>query len=161
MEVIIIAAMSLNCVIGRGVDIPWHIPGEQLRFKKVTMGHDLIMGRITFDSIGKPLPGRRNIVISRNKKKKFKGCEVVGSLEDAFALCEDKEKVFVIGGEQIFKQAMPYTQTIILTTILRKIKGDVYFPQFSGFTKVSSKKIEGPDPYIIDTFIRKRPGTDN
>ena len=155
MEVIIIVAMSVNRVIGRGNEIPWHIPGEQLRFKKVTMGHSLIMGRKTFESIGRPLGGRENIIISRNKQYKAHGCEVVFSLDAAFRLCADQEKVFVIGGEQIFKQALPVTQTIMLTTIQRPIKGDIYFPEFDGFKKITVEKIGGSDPYVIEVFRRK------
>jgi len=157
MEVIIIAAMSVNRVIGRGQEIPWHIPGEQLRFKKVTMGHPLIMGRKTFEAIGRPLPGRKNIIISRNRQFEAEGCEVVPDLNDAFAVCAAEPKVFVIGGEQIFTQAMPVTQTIILTTIQRWVKGDRYFPLFEGFEKVAEERIDGPDPYIIEVFKRKEP----
>ena len=155
MEVILIVAMSINRVIGRGPDIPWHIPGEQARFKRITMGYPLVMGRKTFESIGRPLPGRRNIIISRNKQYDAKGCEVVCSLNEAFALCAATEKVFVVGGEQIFRQAMAGAQTIILTTIQRQVAGDVYFPEFCGFEKVDYEENDGPDPYIIEVFKRK------
>ena len=154
MEVIIIVAMSLNRVIGRGQEIPWHIPGEQSRFKEITMGQPLIMGRKTFESIGKPLPGRRNIIVSRNKQYTVTGCDVVGSFNEALKICADNGKVFVIGGEQIFKQALPVVQTIILTTVLRHIEGDVYFPCFTGFKRVDYEKIEGPDPYMVEVFKR-------
>ncbi len=155
MEVILIVAMSVNRVIGRGPDIPWHIPGEQARFKRVTMGYPLVMGRKTFEAIGRPLPGRRNIIISRNKQYNAKGCEVVCGLKEAFSLCATSEKVFVIGGEQIFRQAMAGAQTIILTTIQRQVEGDIYFPEFCGFDKVTYEKNDGPDPYIVEVFKRK------
>lgn len=157
MELIIIAAMSVNRVIGRGAVIPWHIPGEQLRFKNITMGHALIMGRKTFESIGRPLPGRRNIVISRNRQYRAEGCEVVFGLKAGIKLCKNHEKVFVIGGEQIFNQALSATQTIILTTILREVEGDICFPKFTGFTKITEEKIDGTDPYVIEVFSRQSP----
>jgi dihydrofolate reductase len=157
MEVILIAAMSVNRVIGRWQAIPWHIPGEQLRFKKVTMGHSLIMGRKTFESIGRPLLGRENIIISRNKQYKATGCAVVDSLKAALALSAGADKVFVIGGEQIFKQALPFAQTIILTTIQRRIEGDIYFPVFDGFKNISVEKIDGRVPYVIELFRREGP----
>nr|MBF0223225.1 dihydrofolate reductase [Desulfobulbaceae bacterium] len=155
MELTIIVAMSMNRVIGRGAAIPWHIPGEQLQFKKVTMGHALIMGRKTFESIGRPLPGRRNIVVSRNKKYRADGCDVVSSLNEAINLCAKNDKVFVIGGAQIFEQAISYVQTIILTTVLREVEGDIYFPAFEGFLKISEEKIAGPDPYIVEKYVRQ------
>ena len=148
--------MSANRVIGCGPEIPWHIPGEQLRFKKVTMGYSLIMGRKTFESIGSPLPGRRNIIITRNNDYRADGCDIVFSLDEALDLCKNEEKVFVIGGEQIFKKALPHTQTIILTTIQREVDGDVFFPEFDGFIRTHTEEIGGPDPYKIETFKREQ-----
>lgn len=160
MEIVIIAAMAMNRVIGRGQNMPWHIPGEQQRFKKTTWGHPLIMGRKTYESIGRPLPGRRNIVISRNKHYLATGCETASTLAAALDLCADTEKVFVIGGEQVFTQALPRTDTIILTTILREVKGDAFFPVFEQhFDKVSRELVtEATDPYMIEVYRRKQKG---
>lgn len=159
MEIVIIAAMAMNRVIGRGQSMPWHIPGEQQRFKKTTWGHPLIMGRKTYESIGRPLPGRRNIVISRNKHYLATGCETTSTLTAALELCADSEKVFVIGGEQVFAQALPRTDTIILTTILREVEGDTFFPVFEQhFDMVSRELVTETDPYMIEVYRRKQKG---
>ncbi len=157
MEIIIIVAMATNRVIGKDQTMPWHIPGEQQRFKKTTWGHPLIMGRKTYESIGRPLPGRRNIVISRNENFVAAGCETVSDLTAALELCADAEKVFIIGGEQIFKQALPLTETIILTTIFREVKGDTFFPAFEqNFVKVSREMLAETEPYLVEVYRRKR-----
>jgi len=157
MEVVIIAAMSANRVIGKDQAIPWHIAGEHQHFKETTWGYPLIMGRKTFESIGRPLPGRRNIVVSRNLDFKALGCEMALDLDTALALCADAERVFVIGGEQIFIQALPLADTIILTTIAREVKGDTFFPVFEhNFSKISRKAIVEPEPYVVEVYCRKR-----
>ena len=151
--------MAMNRVIGRGQNMPWHIPGEQQRFKKTTWGHPLIMGRKTYESIGRPLPGRRNIVVSRNEHYLATGCETASTLSAALDLCADTEKAFVIGGEQVFTQALPRTDTIILTTILREVEGDTFFPVFEQhFDKVSRELVPEADPYMIEVYRRKQKG---
>lgn len=156
MEIIIIVAMSQNRVIGRQQTIPWHIPGEQLRFKRATWGHPLIMGRKTFASIGRALPGRRNIVVSRDPTYPAPGGEVATSLEDALARCVGYAKVFVIGGEQIFREALAHTDTVILTTIPREVAGDTFFPVFEhDFTKVGSELVTEPEPYTVAVYRRR------
>ena len=157
MVVVIIAAMSTNRVIGKKQTIPWHIPGEQQRFKEMTWGYPLIMGRKTFESIGRPLPGRRNIVITRNADSIGAGCETALTLDAALALCTGAERVFVIGGEQIFVQALTVTDTIILTTIPRQVDGDTFFPGFEqNFIKVSREEVIGPAPYVVEVYRRNR-----
>jgi dihydrofolate reductase len=154
-----IAAMAANRVIGRQQAIPWHIPGEQQHFREVTWGHPLIMGRKTFAAIGRPLPGRRNIVVSRNPALVATGCEMVPSLDAALTLCVGSAKVFVIGGEQLFAQALPLTDTIILTTLPREVAGDTFFPPFEQeFSLVSSRQVSGPDPYCIHVYRRQGQG---
>ncbi len=155
MEKVIIAAMSLNRVIGQGERIPWRIPGEQLHFKKVTWGYPLVMGRKTYESIGRPLPGRRNIIISKRRHYKAAGCEVAASLPEAFGLCGKAKKVFIIGGEQVFAAALPVTDTIILTTVDLTASGDVFFPDFQGFSLVESRRVEAEIPYTIEKYRRK------
>jgi len=153
---VIIAAMSVNRVIGKNQTIPWHVPGELQRFKETTWGYPLIMGRKTFESIGRPLPGRRNIVISRNPDLKVDGCEAALTLNTALAICADAEKVFVIGGEQIFVEALPLTDTVILTTIPRQVDGDTFFPEFEhGFIKVCQERMVGPEPYVVEVYRRR------
>jgi len=160
VEIILIAAMSANRVLGSRQTIPWHVPGEQQRFKQTTWGYPLIMGRKTFDSIGHPLPGRRNIVLSRQADFRVAGCETVPTLEAALALCAGAEKVFVIGGEQLFTLALPLADTIILTTIAREVAGDTFFPEFeSYFIKESEERVGGAEPYAVAVFRRQRPAT--
>ncbi len=148
--------MSANRVIGKDNTIPWHIPGEQARFKEITMGHPLIMGRRTWQSIGHPLPGRRNIVISRNPSFSAPGAEVVHSLDQSLALCEKEDRVFIIGGEQLYRLSLPLADTLILTILPQQVSGDVFFPEFSAddFTETAVEQVAGPVPYIIRTYQR-------
>lgn len=156
MEIIIIVAMAINRVIGQDGAIPWHVPGEQRRFRDTTWGWPLIMGRKTYDSIGRPLPGRRNIVVTRQGQYQATGCETANSLDDALSRCADSAKVFVIGGEQIFAQVLPLTKTVILTTIPREVEGDTFLPTFEkDFSLVSTEFIEEPEPYTIEVYRRK------
>ena len=159
MEVILIAAMATNRVIGRGMNIPWNIPGEQTRFKQVTMGHSLIMGRRTWESIGKkPLPGRRNIIVTRNTAFQAPGAEAVHSLNQGFALTEGEEKVFVIGGAQLYRLALDRADTLILTELEQEVEGDVFFPAFScpPFALVRTEEVEIPIRYSIRTYQRTK-----
>ncbi|MBA3016496.1 MAG: dihydrofolate reductase [Proteobacteria bacterium] len=148
--------MAANRVIGQHGTIPWHLPGEQLRFRDTTWGWPLIMGRKTYDSIGRALPGRRNIIITRQVGYHVAGCETANSLDEALDLCRDTVKVFVIGGEQIFVQALPLTDTVILTTISREVEGDTVFPTFEqDFTVVSREVAVDPESYTIEVYRRK------
>ena len=156
MEIILIAAMAPNRVIGLNNQIPWHLPGEQKRFKETTWGHTIIMGRKTHESIGKPLPGRRNIIVSRNPHYKTNGCEVVSSLDQAYTICQGDKRVFNIGGEQLYRQGIHDAHTLIITLLQQHYSGDVYFPEFSeaDFQLIQSEKIETPIPYTIKTYQR-------
>ncbi|MGB5686255.1 MAG: dihydrofolate reductase [Candidatus Electrothrix sp.] len=158
MEIVLIAAMAANRVIGRGKTIPWDIPGEQTRFKEITMGHNLIMGRKTWESIGQPLPGRRNIVVTRNLEFQAPGAEVVHSLEQGFALTEGEKKVFVIGGAQLYQLALERADTLILTELEQEIAGDAFFPAFScpPFVLVRTEEVEEPMSYSIRTYQRRK-----
>lgn len=158
MEIILIAAMAANRVIGRDNAIPWHIPGEQKRFRAVTWGHTVIMGRKTHESIGRPLPGRRNIIVTRNNGYRSEGCEIAGSLEQAYALCGDEERVFNIGGEQLYRQGVRDADALILTVLADVVAGDAFFPEFSetDFQLASSEYITAPRPYSIHTYMRVR-----
>lgn len=158
MKIILIAAMAENRVIGRGNDIPWHIPGEQKRFKEITMGHTLVMGRKTYESIGKPLPGRKNIIITRQKKYSALGCIVVGSLPAAIAACTNDQKVFIAGGGQVYEQAIPFADEIHLTILHRQVEGDIFFPEFSekDFIESSREIMKGNEPYTMVVYRRQK-----
>jgi len=154
-EIILIAAMAANRVIGRAGSIPWHLPAELRYFKRTTMGHPIIMGRKTWESIGRPLPGRRNIVISRRPGFGAPGAEVVSSLEDALALCGDAGKLFVIGGAEIFAQAMGRAHTIFLTVLDREVAGDVVFPDIpSDFRLAESRIADEGGGYRVEVWRR-------
>lgn len=156
MEIIVIAAMAANRVIGRNNQIPWHIPGEQLRFKETTWGHTIIMGRITYESIGRPLPGRRNIIVTRNHHYHVKGCELAFSLEQAYKLSANDERVFNIGGEQLYRQGIRDADTLILTILPQPVTGDIFFPDFSAkdFICHQVEEVTAPFPYSIHTYRR-------
>jgi dihydrofolate reductase len=131
MIISLIAALSENRVIGREQGLPWHIPTDLKRFRKITSGHPVVMGRKTFDSVGKPLPNRINVVISRNLNLQIAGVQVVASLDDALRLFENTdEEVFVLGGGEIFNQAIGRADRLYLTKIHRAFDGDTYFPEF-------------------------------
>lgn len=128
MIISLIAAMSEERVIGRDGKLPWNIPADLTRFKTITMGHTVVMGRKTFQSIGRPLPGRRNIIVSRTLET-VEGCEVVHSLQEAIAATEGEEEIFICGGEEIFREALPLSQRIYLTVIHESYQGDTWFPE--------------------------------
>jgi dihydrofolate reductase len=155
MKISMIAAMSENFVIGRGNNIPWRIPGEQKRFRALTTGKPLIMGRKTYESIGKALPNRRNVVISRSRDYVAAGCEVVHSLNEALELLKSESEVFVGGGETIYRATLPLAHRIYLTTVHLKVDGDTFFPELgSDYREVESTLVEGEPSYTYRTFER-------
>jgi dihydrofolate reductase len=127
----IIVAMSSNRVIGVNNTLPWHISEDLKHFKSLTTGHTIIMGRKTYESIGRPLPNRRNIVISRNTEASYEGAEVVHSIEDAFSICKNDNEVFVIGGSNIYEQALSLVDYIYITEIKKSFSGDAFFPEIN------------------------------
>ncbi len=129
-KVVLIVAMARNHVIGKDGALPWHLSEDLKRFRSLTMGHPIIMGRKTYDSIGRALPGRRNIVISRDTSLTIDGVETAASLPDALQLTAGTEVVFVIGGQQIYQLALPVADRIELTLIDHDFDGDVLFPEF-------------------------------
>ena len=126
----IIAAIGLNNELGKDNDLIWHLPADLKRFKKVTSGHAIIMGRNTFESIGKPLPNRRSIIITRNTSYKKEGCDVVHSLEEAINLIKDQKNAFIIGGAQIYKEAIEkqLVDQLDITKVHQNFEADVFFP---------------------------------
>nr|AIA18208.1 Dihydrofolate reductase [uncultured bacterium] len=124
-------AMDRNRVIGKENKLPWHIPEDLKFFKSSTMGHPIAMGRKTFVSIGRPLPGRENIIITRNKEYSYDGCTVVHSIEEFVEYCREKEEeYFVIGGAEIFKEMFPFADKLYITLIDEEFEGDTFFPEF-------------------------------
>ncbi len=128
MELILIAAMAKNRVIGHNNQIPWHIPEEIHFFKHRTMRHAVIMGRKTYESIAHPLPNRFNVVLSRDPASAIQGCRMAIDLKAGIASCEGHEKVFIIGGYGLFKEAMDTADTILLSVLDREYEGDTFFP---------------------------------
>jgi dihydrofolate reductase len=126
----LLAAVARNGVIGRDNGLPWHLPDDLKRFKALTLGHPVIMGRRTYESIGKPLPGRTNIVVTRVAGYAAPGCRVVHSLEAALAAAAGAGKVFVIGGGEIFALALPLAQRLDMTEIDADVEGDAVFPDY-------------------------------
>jgi len=159
VRISLIAAMAKNRVIGKQGEIPWKIPGEQKLFKKITLGHAVIMGRKTYESLGQPLPDRTNIVVTRQKQYQTEGCLVVHDLSSALNRCpEDEDEAFICGGGQLYQEALPIADRIYLTVIPREIPGDTYFPDISAtefrVSQSESIKVEEVEPYHF--FIYER-----
>jgi len=125
-----IVAHANDRVIGKNNDMPWHLPADLAYFKRTTLGKPIIMGRKTFQSIGRPLPGRKNIVISRDENYHAEGVEVVNSVDAALALVDDSEEVMVIGGGAIYQHCLAAAQRLYITHIDAEIDGDTYFPEY-------------------------------
>lgn len=160
-----IAAMAKNRVIGINNQLPWHLPADFAWFKQHTMGHTLIMGRRTFDSIGRPLPGRRNIVVSRNENWFAEGCEVFASLAAALARCTPMEQIFVIGGASLFAEALPNADRLYITEVDAAPEGDSFFPALnSEMWQEESREHRAADEkniYAMDFVILHRIKADN
>ncbi|MCX8003912.1 MAG: type 3 dihydrofolate reductase [Burkholderiaceae bacterium] len=161
-RVTLIAAVARNGVIGRDGRIPWHVPGDLPRFKRITLGHPVIMGRRTWESLGRPLPGRRNLVLSRTPGFAPAGAEVFASLEAALAACAEAPEVFVIGGTEVYRAALPAAQRLLLTEIDADVDGDAFFPDFdrSAWRETAREPhAAGADaafPYAFVTYERAR-----
>lgn len=139
---IIVAVAGAKRVIGKKGDMPWHITEELKRFREITLGHPIIMGRKTHESIGKALPGRTNIIVTRDPSYEADGCITVNSLDKALEVAQGRvggAEVFIIGGGEIYRQALPITDKLYLTVIDKKIEGDTFFPDYSEFKKVVSE----------------------
>ena len=159
----LVVAMARNRVIGRDNQLPWRLPADLAYFKRVTMGHPIVMGRRTYESIGRPLPGRLNIVVSRNPQFRAPGCTVVPSLDDAWRAAGDADEVCVIGGTSIFAEALPAADRIHLTEVEAEVPGDTGFPEFDR-REWTEREVErhAPDarhayPFRIVVLERKAP----
>ena len=134
MQTIIIVAMTKDGLIGANGRLPWNDRADMAHFKRSTMGHAVVMGRKTFDSIGRALPGRRNVVLSRERNLKIEGADVVESFEDAIDLCNKRReaKAFIIGGAQVYEQALPIADELVVTMMEQEgLEGDTYFPEWN------------------------------
>ena len=157
----LMVAHDPNHVIGRNNQLPWHIPEDLAYFKKHTVGKAIVMGRNTYESIGRPLPKRRNIVVSRNEELKIEGAYVVHSLEDAVKLAEEvHEEVMVIGGEQIFRTVLPKADRLYITLVHTEFEGDTYFPEYGEGWKLSSQseRFESGDVSFSYLIYDREPG---
>lgn len=153
--VCIIAAVAANGVIGAGGKLPWHLSADLRFFREQTMGHPVLMGRRTWEAIGKPLPGRRNIVVTRNAALRPQGSEVADSLATALARCAGEELVFVIGGGDLYRAALPLADRLVLTEIHGKFAGDVRFPEFDRAQwKETRREPQAADDGLRFDFVR-------
>lgn len=155
--------MGLNRVIGRDNDLPWRLPEDLKRFKQVTMGKPVVMGRKTYESIGQPLAGRHNIVVTGNRHFRASGCTVVHSIKEALDAAGDAEEVMIIGGARLYEQFLPLAERLYLTLIKESFDGDVYFPEISEeeWEPVSWQEYaagaERPFAYAVVVMERRRP----
>lgn len=160
MHISLIVALAENHVIGANNRLLWRLPAELQYFKKTTMGKPIIMGRKTHESIGRALPGRRNIVISRQADFQAEGCDVVDSLDAALALVKDCEEVMIIGGAQIYQQALPLADRLYLTWVHHAFEGDTFFPTWSSeqWREISREQraADEQNPYDLTFTVLER-----
>jgi dihydrofolate reductase len=129
-EIVLIAAVARNSVIGRDNALPWRLKADLARFRAHTLGHPVLMGRKTWESLGRPLPGRRNLVLTRQPGYTAQGAEVFASADEALAAVSDAAKIFVIGGAEIYRALLPWADTLLLTEVAAEVTGDAHFPAF-------------------------------
>jgi dihydrofolate reductase len=153
-RVSLIAAVARNGVIGSGQEMPWHIPEDFAFFKRTTMGHPLVMGRRTFDSIGRVLPGRRTIVITRQPDWSHAEVETAHSLVEALSFAGPADEVFVAGGGEVYAEAMPYAHRLLVTEVFDDPEGDVHFPPVDPAAWRETAR-EGHDGFAFVTYERR------
>lgn len=154
----IIVAMDEKRGIGKQNAIPWHVPGELKRFKEITTPHPMIMGRKTFESIGKVLPGRPHFIITRDTNYNVEGATICHSLDEAINKAKelDQEEIFIIGGGEIFKLAMPYADRLYLTLIKGAYEADVFFPDYAKFKNIISHEAKETNGFSYEFLILER-----
>jgi dihydrofolate reductase len=156
-QVTLIAAVARNGVIGNGPDIPWHLPEDFAFFKRTTMGHVLLMGRLTFESIGRALPGRRTIVVTHDRTWRHPDVEVAHSFPEALALAGPADEVFVCGGGQVYAEAMPWAHRLLVTEVFLEPEGDIVFPPIETGVWAQTQRDER-DRLAWVTYERRGPG---
>ena len=162
MTVVLVAAVARGGVIGRDGTVPWHLPEDMRFFRELTTGHPVVMGRKTWDSLPdrfRPLPGRRNIVVTRNASWQAEGAERAGSVEEALRLAGEDERVFVIGGAEIYRAALPSADELVLTEVELDVTGDAYFPDwpresFAEASRDASVASDGTTAFAFVTYRR-------
>lgn len=153
MIISIIVAMADNMIIGDKNSLPWNLPADMKYFRKITLGKPIIMGAKTFESIGKALPNRKNIILSHDKNYRAKGCVVVASIEQALEEVEENEEVMIAGGASVYKQFLPLANRLYLTFVHHNFKGDTYFPKFDINQWKEIKRIDNkPDKKNIYSY---------
>lgn len=161
-RIALIVAMAKNRTIGINNTLPWRCPEDLKHFKALTMGHHMIMGRKTFDSIGKALPGRTTVVVTRNQNLSIDGCVIAHSLQEAIELSANDTEIFVVGGAELYAQSLDIVDTLYITEIQQDVKGDAHFPHFDinkwQETSRKSHTQETPQPLAYDfvTYQRKQ-----
>ena len=130
MKLSIIVAMSTNHIIGNENNLPWRLSSDLMHFKKITMGKPIVMGRKTHESIGRPLPGRDNIIITRNLYYEADGCAVVHSTEEVEKLCQQHDEIMIMGGAEIYRYFLPLAERLYVTEVHAEVEGDTVFPEF-------------------------------
>lgn len=130
MNISIVVAMTSNSLIGRDGDLPWHLSADLQHFKSVTMGKPVVMGRLTYESIGRPLPGRENIVLTRDSDYKADGCTIIHDLEQIKSKCSDTEEIMIIGGAQLYTETLALASKLYITEVHAELHGDTFFPEF-------------------------------
>jgi len=159
-KITIIAAMARNLAIGLNGDMPWHLPGELKHFKETTMGKAIVMGRKTWESIGRPLPGRQNIIVTRNRSLRLPACDVAGSLDEAVRVARGKE-VMIIGGGELYRQALAFSDRMILTLVDCEPEADTWFPEWQidnwrqASLRSESADERNPYAYQVIEWVRK------
>ncbi len=157
----LIAAAAENNALGKDNDLLWHLPNDFKRFKEITSGHHIIMGRKTFESFPKPLPNRTHIIITRQKEYLVENCIVVHSLEEAIAIAPKNEEVFIIGGAQIYEQSIPLADKIDLTRVHTSLDADAFFPEFNVsewnlvFSEKHFKDEKHQYDFTFETYLKK------
>lgn len=157
----LIAAVAENNALGKNNQLLWHLPDDFKRFKNVTTGHYIIMGRKTFESFPKPLPNRTHVIISRQKDYQPENCIVVDSLEKAIAACPENEELFIIGGGEIYKQSIKLADKLDITKVHHTFEADTFFPEISGaeWDLVASEFHPKDDKHLFDftfeTYLKK------
>jgi dihydrofolate reductase len=158
-EIALIAAVARNGVIGRGNALPWRLKADLAHFRAVTMGHPVLMGRKTWESLAKPLPGRRNLVLTRQPGYRAQGAEVFASVDDALAALEGSARVFVIGGAEIYRILLQKTDTLFLSEVAADVAGDARFPDFERTrfreTSRTTRMADADNEYAVD-FVEYR-----
>ena len=160
--IIIIAAVAENNALGKNNDLLWHLPNDFKRFKEITSGHHIIMGRKTFESFPKPLPNRTHVIITRQNDFEYEGCVVVQNIEKAISVCPINENLYIIGGGEIYQQSISFADQLDITRVHHSFDADVYFPEIDPeIWELTSETFHQKDErhlfdYTFQTFVRKK-----